>query len=224
MIYTTDIIGYQWDIFVKALALGVLLGGCYDVLRVFRILVPLGKKLFITSDFLYCVFAAFIIFSFLLNENFGMPRLYIYVGNGIGFFAWYFTVGRLAVKIAGTVRKIMKAVFAPFAKIFRKIIKKFEKPFNKAKIFSQKIVDKPKKLLKKNVKMVYNILCLNMLKAFSFCGGKAGKEPEKVESNGTEKTEKGTFSQDCSYCLRGLSAVLTDFHSDEHQQKTDRTR
>ncbi|MBQ7874970.1 MAG: spore cortex biosynthesis protein YabQ [Oscillospiraceae bacterium] len=223
MIYTTDIIGYQWDIFIRALALGVLLGGCYDVLRVFRILVPFGKKLFIASDFIYCVFGAFIIFSFLLNENFGMPRLYIYAGIAGGFFGWYFTFGRLAAKIAKALRKILKVLLKPFVKIFRKIIKKAENKLYKAKIFLQKTLDNPKKLLKKNVKVVYNILCLNMLKVFSFCGGKAGKEPEKVESNGTEKTEKGNFSQDRSYCIRGLSAVFPDIHSDEHQQKTNRT-
>lgn len=224
MIYTTDIIGYQWGIFIKALPLGLLLGGCYDILRMFRIIVPFGKKAFIASDFLYCVFSAFIIFSFLLNENFGIPRLYIYISIAIGFFAWYFTLGKISAKSARLLRKVLKAVFAPFIKIFRKILKIAEKRLYKAKNFTEKVIDKNKKLLKKNVKVVYNILCLNMLKAFSFCGGKAGKEPEKVESNGTEKTEKGTFSKDRSYRIRGLSAVFADIDPSADQQQTDRTQ
>ncbi len=223
MIYTTDIIGDQWGIFIKALALGALLGGCYDFLRVFRIIFPFRKKLFVASDFIYCVFAGFIIFSFLLNENFGIPRLYIYIGTAAGFFAWYFTLGRLSAKIAKLLKRLLRTVFSPMAKIFRKFLKKAEKRLYKAKNFTEKLLDKPKNLLKKNVKMVYNILCLNILKAFSFCGGKAGKEPEKVESSGTEKNEKRTFSQDRSYCIRGLRAVCDDIHADEHQQQKNRT-
>lgn len=223
MIYITDIIGYQWELMIKSLALGLLLGGCYDILRIFRIIVPFKKKLLIASDFIYCVFSAFIIFSFLLNENFGMPRFYIYLGIGGGFFGWYLTVGRISVKAAKILRKTLALFLSPFAKIFRKILKFAEKQLDKAKIFLQKAINPYKRLLKKNVKVVYNILCLNMLKAFSFCGEKAGKEPEKVESNGTEKTEKRDFPQDRSYCLRGLSAVFPDIDSDEHQQKTDRT-
>ena len=36
MIYTTDIIGDQWKIFIEAVAVGTVLGGCYDVLRILR--------------------------------------------------------------------------------------------------------------------------------------------------------------------------------------------
>ena len=67
MIYTTDIMGYQWEIFVKAIPLGLLLGGCYDVLRIIRTVIRFGKKLYIASDFFYCLWAGFLTFSFLLN-------------------------------------------------------------------------------------------------------------------------------------------------------------
>ena len=223
MIYTRDIIGYQWEVFIKALAFGVLLGGCYDVLRVIRTVVRFSKKLFMVSDFIYCVWAAFLIFSFLLNENFGMPRLYIYFGMAAGFCAWYFTVGKLNMFFARLLRRMLKAVLTPFVKIFKKLWKIAEKRLAKTKIFSEKAADKPKSLLKKAVKVVYNILCLNVLKAFPFCGGRAGKEPEKVESSGTEKAEEGIVPSDRSYRLRGVSSLFTDIHPDEHQRKTDGT-
>ena len=193
MIYTTDIIGDQWEIFLKAAALGLAFGGCYDILRFIRTVVRFGKKLFIASDFIYCLWASFIIFSFLLNENFGIPRFYIFFGIAAGFSFWYFTMGKVDMFLAKKLRRILKAVFNPFLKIFRKILKFAEKPLNKGKIFHQKAKDRVKSLLKKKSGLVYNILCLIILKAFSFCGRKAGKEPEKVESNGTEETEERRF-------------------------------
>ena len=188
MIYTTDIIGSQWEIFLKATWLGVLLGGCYDVLRNFRTLIRFKKTAFMVSDFLYCIWAAFLIFSFLLNENFGIPRFYIFLGTAVGFFAWYRTAGKINMFFAKKLRRFLKAVLSPFYKIFRKILEYMGKRLNEAKIFKQKPLDKSKRLLKKKSGMVYNILCLNIYKAFSFCGKKPERSPEKVESNGTEKT------------------------------------
>lgn len=222
MIYTTDIIGYQWQIFVKSIALGILLGGCYDFVRILRTVIRFGKKLFIASDFIYCLWVAFLIFSFLLNENFGIPRFYIFLGTALGFLVWYFTIGKIDMFLAKKLRKVLRAVFDPFFKIFQKILKFVKKRIAKAKIISEKAIDKRKSLLKKKARWVYNILCLNISKAFSFCGGKAGKEPEKVESNGAEKTEKGNFPESGSYCLRGISSDFSDLDAIEHQQEKER--
>jgi spore cortex biosynthesis protein YabQ len=194
MIYTTDIIGDQWEIFLKSALLGLAFGGCYDLLRFTRTVFRFGKKLFIASDFIYCLWASFIIFSFLLNENFGIPRFYIFLGIAIGFFVWYSTMGKIDMFLAKKIRRILNVLFRPFLRIFRKILKFAKKPLNKGKIFWQKVRCWVKSLLKKKSGLVYNILCLNILKAFSFCGRKAGKEPEKVESNGTEETEERRFS------------------------------
>ncbi len=217
MIYTKDIIGYQWDIFLKAAALGVLLGGCYDVLRVTRTIVHFGKRFFILSDFIYCVCSAFLIFSFLLNENFGIPRFYIFFGNAIGFFAWYFTLGKLNIAFAKKLRRFLKAFFGPIIKIFRNILKSAENRTAKAKIIYKKAAVKRKSLLKKKMEMVYNILCLNVQKAFLLCGKKVGKELEKLESDGTEKTEEGALAQSDSRCLRSIHSILTDINSGEHK-------
>ena len=102
-------------------------------------------------------------------------------------------------------------------------IEKAKKSFNKGKNYIKKEGDKGKRLLKKKAGLVYNVLCLNISKVFSFCGEKAGKEPEKVESNGTEKNEKGRFSENCSYCIRGISSLYPDINAGEHKRKTKRT-
>ena len=216
MIYTTDIIGYQWEIFLKSLALGILLGGCYDVLRIVRTVIRFGRKLFIASDFIYCVWAGFLTFSFLLNENFGIPRFYIFFAAALGFLIWYSTVGKINMFFAKILRKVLRKVSAPFFKIFRKKLKSAKIRTAKAKIFCEKAKKAYESLLKNKSGLVYNILCLNVSKAFSFCGEKAGKEPEKVESNGTEKTEKGAFPQNRSYCIRGVSSHISDIDAVKH--------
>ena len=218
MIYTTDIIGDQWKILIGAVELGLVIGGCYDILRVLRVAFSFGKRLYILSDYVFCLWGGFLTFSFLLNENYGIPRLYIFLGEGAGAIFWYLTVGRIAVPLGRFLRRII----SPFGKIFRKIGKNVEKSLNKAKKSFEKAVDKKKRLLKKGCRLVYNVLCLNISKAFSFCGGKAGKEPEKVESNGAEKTEKGNFPESGSYCLRGISSDFSDLDAIEHQQEKER--
>jgi hypothetical protein len=128
-------------------------------------------------------------------------------------------MGKIDMFLAKKLRKVLNALFKPFLKIFRKILKFAEKPLNKGKIFHQKAKDRVKSLLKKKSGLVYNILCLNISKAFSLCGGKAGKEPE-VESTGTEKTEEGDFPQNRSCCLRGISSLFPDIDAGGHQRKT----
>ena len=220
MIYTTDIIGDQWIIFLKAAKLGIILGGVYDILRILGIFIHFGKKLFIAGDFLYWIFSSFIIFSFLLNENFGIPRFYIFFGIGAGFAIWYLTIGKINIRIAKKAKRIFKKIFAPFYGIFRNIIKSTKKRADKTKIIFIKAFNKPKSLLKKKADMVYNILCLNIQKAFWFCGKKAGKEQSGIESAGTEKTEKRILPEDNSCCLRGIYPFFSDFDPGEHQQKT----
>ncbi|MBR3611231.1 MAG: spore cortex biosynthesis protein YabQ [Oscillospiraceae bacterium] len=217
MIYTDDIIAYQWAIFLKALNLGILLGGCYDFFRVIRIVFRLDTKLRIAFDFIYCLWAGFLTFSFLLNENFGFLRLYIIITAAMGFLAWYFTFGKIIAKSAVLLRKVLRFVLSPFAALWR-IIRKFaEKRLSKTKINLLNFAARTKSLLKKHVTIVYNILCLNVSKAFSFCGGKAGKEPERIESKGTQRTEEGTSAQNRGRCIRDLSSLFPDINAGPDQ-------
>ena len=218
MIYTTDIIGDQWKIFIEAVAVGTMLGGCYDVLRILRTVFRFGKKLFMASDFLFCLWAGFLSFSFLLNSNFGIPRFYIFFGEAIGFLAWYLSIGRVSVKFGKLLRRGLMKIFAPFAAIFRKIIKKAEKHLNIGRNYIKKEGNKGKRLLKKKAGLVYNVLCLNISKAFLFCGKKAGKEHEKSDGNGTEETQKRTFPEDSGHCVRNLCSLFPDFDSGEHKR------
>lgn len=209
MIYTTDIIGYQHGVFIKALELGLILGICYDFFRVIRTVFSFGKRLFFACDLIWSLWSGFLIFSFVLNENYGISRLYIFIAAGMGFLLWYFTAGKIIARLSKILKKLLGFIFRPIKKLFCGIYG----------ILFEKYSKKGIRLLKKNAFMVYNILCLNVSKAFSFCGEKAGKEPESLESNGTEKTETESFPQGRSYRLRGISSCFSDIDPGEHQFK-----
>lgn len=79
MIYTTDILGDQWEIFFGSLMLGVLLGFCYDFIRAAKIIFSFRKKAAIAADVIYSVWAGFLVFSFLAGKEFrNSADLYIY--------------------------------------------------------------------------------------------------------------------------------------------------
>lgn len=220
MIYTNDIIGDQWSIFAEALAVGVVLGGCWDVFRGLGLFLPKKLLVIIARDFLFCIWAGFLSFAFLLNVNFGMPRGYIYFAELLGFFAWYFTVGKLNFKLMKLATKVIRRaagfIFMPVAKLIEGIFNSTKKHGAKIKIFFDKSIIKPKKLLKKNRNVLYNKLCLSKKNSSYFYKRKAGKEHGSFETGGTQK-EKEPAASDCGYCFRSLSSLFTDSDSGQYK-------
>ena len=220
MIYTRDIIGDQWAIFMEAIAVGAALGGCFDIFRAAWLFVPKKPWAIIARDVLFCLWAGFLSFSFLLNVNFGMPRAYIYFGEAIGFFAWYFTFGKIvfwiAMRAVKIIKTVLKAILRPVLKIFSAVFSVLKSCARKVKIFCAKFYVNQEKLLKNKRKVLYNKLYLSSKMAFPFCGGKAGKEHGSFERSGTEK-EKEYYPSDRSYCIRRVSSLFPD--SDTSQNK-----
>lgn len=221
MIYTRDIIGDQWAIFVQAVAVGAVLGGCFDIFRAAWLFAPKKRWTIILRDALFCLWAGFLSFSFLLNVNFGMPRAYIYLGEGAGFLAWYMTLGKvnfwLAKRLSRIIKSVLKFIFRPFFKILKGFFALLKGSFQKIKIFCANFYANQEKRLKNKEKVLYNKLCLSRNTAFPFCGGKAGKEHGSFERSGTEK-EKEYYSSDCSYCLRSVSSIFADSYSGEDKR------
>lgn len=220
MIYTSDIIGDQWSIFLEALAVGAVLGGCWDVFRGIGLFLPKKSAVIIAKDFLYCIWAGFLSFAFLLDVNFGMPRMYIYFAELVGFFVWYLTVGKVNFKImkfvAGIIRKAAGLIFSPIIKLTCCILTVAKKHGEKTKKIFAKSLVKPKKLLKNNGNMLYNKLCLSKKKGSCFYERKAGKEHGSFERSGAQK-EKESAATDCGYCFRSLSSLFADSDSGQHK-------
>lgn len=217
MIYTDDIIGDQLTIFFGAAMLGILVGGCFDLFWAIKLFLGLKRKPAAVADIFFCIWTGFLTFSFLLNENYGIPRFYIYFGEALGFLTWYFTVGRVIRFVLKKLKKITDKIFAfflpPIKRIYTKISVKTKKILIKCKNIFIKNVMNSKKLLKKKTDVVYNKLYLNGKKAFSFCGRKAGKESESFENI----REEERFTSDCSYCIRNVSDLFSDINSNENK-------
>ncbi len=217
MIYTTDIIGEQSGIFIGAVMLGILIGVCFNFFWAIKLLLSLKKKTAAVTDIFFCIWSGFLTFSFLLNENYGIPRFYIYFGETIGFLMWYFTVGKVIEFVLKKLKIITDKFFGlflpPIKRIYTKISMKTEKIFIKCKNIFIKNVMNSKKLLKKKSGVVYNKLCLNGKKAFTFCGSKAGKESGSFENI----EEKERFASGCSYCIRNVSDIFSDINSNENK-------
>ena len=67
------------ELAAMSVSLGILLMASYDLLRLFRFLVP-HKSIFLgLEDFGYCLYAAWMTFSLLFWENSGVIRAYVIV-------------------------------------------------------------------------------------------------------------------------------------------------
>lgn len=215
MIYTTDIIGEQSGIFIGAVMLGILIGACFDLFWTIKFFFSLKQKAAAAIDILFCIWSGFLTFSFLMNENYGIPRFYIYFGEVIGFLMWYFSAGKvikfLMKKLKTVTDKIFGLFLRPLKRFYTKISAGTMKIFIKCKNIFIKNITNSKKLLKKKTDVVYNKLYLSRKKVFSFCGRKAGKESGSFESIGEEEH----FTSGRSYCIRNVSDILSDINTNE---------
>lgn len=136
----------ETQIVLKALVLGA---GCcflYDILRIFRRLLPRGSVLTGIEDVIFWIVNAMAIFVFMYNANGGIVRAYIIVFMILGMIIWEKMIGRFVVqyvtklirmvwdKVLGRMlRFIFKIVYTSFLKkiikMIHKVLKKIVKPF-----------------------------------------------------------------------------------------------
>lgn len=92
--------------------MGFILGFYYEIFRVPRLVLRSGKKALFFQDFFFCLSAAVITFLFSLAVMDGRLRLYLFLGEAIGFAAYYFTVGRLVVRFSVTAVNFVRLFIA----------------------------------------------------------------------------------------------------------------
>lgn len=119
----------------EALFLGVsfLIGAAlfllYDILRIFRRIVPHGNIWIGFEDFLYWMICTGAVFIMLYQENDGMVRGFAIGGVVIGMISYYFLLSRFVIKInvlvlktvLGFFKKVFGFLLGPFFKIWKKI-------------------------------------------------------------------------------------------------------
>lgn len=116
--------------FLWAVVLGGGLGGVYDVFRVLRILRSKDRPaLVFAEDLLFALIAAFATASCFTWTNFGQVRLFLLVGEGLGFMVWHCTLGVFIGVVARWVARFLRWIERIFGQIFKKIMEFFKKPF-----------------------------------------------------------------------------------------------
>lgn len=110
--------GQTWS-FLYSLLLGMGLGLFYDVFRILRIALPHRTIAVAMEDLVYWTSAAFLTFFFFFYTDGGRIRIYLLVGEAIGFIFYYFTLGAV---IVGATRRIIAALRWLFHWIYRLLI------------------------------------------------------------------------------------------------------
>lgn len=100
-------------LFGDSFLLGILLFVLYDVIRIFRRILPRGIVLVSVEDFLFWFFAGSAVFVLLYRENDGALRFYVLGGMLAGALLYYLCISRkfmpwITRKIAGIKKQLKK--------------------------------------------------------------------------------------------------------------------
>ena len=115
----------MWELqfFGLAALRGVLILVLYDLLRIFRRVVPHGVWSVAAEDILYWIGTALLIFQLLYRENDGAVRGYALFAVAAGMLLYHQTLSSWVVEhIAGILRLVQGILFAPVRIAGRKIV------------------------------------------------------------------------------------------------------
>ncbi len=143
--------------FLFSLGFGFIMGAIYDVFRIVRTSISKGKKIQIFFDVAYCILLAFLTFIFFITVNEGEIRIYLLLGEAIGFAVYSLSMGTIVFafgeKWIGNIKSFLRFAFTPIKKLYEKIRqilikagKRRKKPENKSKMH-----------LKLNKHLLYNL-------------------------------------------------------------------
>lgn len=151
----------QTEIFFYSLGFGFLLGILYDVFRTLRLIISRSKGFVLFMDLLYFSVCAFLTFCFIMVVDSGKVRLYVALGEILGWLIYYFSFGAIALKVSNAVirfvRRAFSVVFKPVKRIFGKLWRKFSKIAVSGKKIIRKTDKKVKFNLQKHKGIVYNL-------------------------------------------------------------------
>lgn len=117
--------GIMWELqfFGLAVLRGVGILMLYDLLRIFRRVVPHGVWLIAAEDVLYWIGTALLVFQLLYRENDGAVRGYALFAVAVGMLLYHQTLSNWMVEhIAGILKLIFGIVLKPFRLIWGKIV------------------------------------------------------------------------------------------------------
>ena len=152
----------QTRIFFYSLGFGFLLGIRYDVFRTLRKVISNSRGFVLFMDLLYFAACAFLIFCFNMVVDSGHIRIYIALGELLGWLIYYFSFGAIAIKAGNAVSALLKRFFGIISKPIRIIIQKIAQKMKRFSNFNKKLIRKNDKkakfILQKYKGIVYNLI------------------------------------------------------------------
>lgn len=123
----SETIGQEADFLGIAILVGAALFLLYDMLRIFRRIIPHGNLWIGAEDFLYWLVCTGVVFVMLYRENDGMVRGFAFGGVLLGMFFYYLLLSRYVVRInvlvwktaLGFFGRIFGVVLRPARKVFK---------------------------------------------------------------------------------------------------------
>lgn len=136
--------------------LGVFLAASYDVLRIFRGLIPHGSLLVNIEDLLYWIYVAVVIFLMLYEKNDGQLRGYVFGGLLVGMAVYGCTFSRICVPpLIAFLQRIRDFLLKPV----RRLLRFLHAERKKSEAYCEKVWECQKKRLKKMWKLVKMGIC-----------------------------------------------------------------
>ncbi len=114
-------------IFLYSCLLGCGLAMVYDLFRILRLAFPGGKAAVFIEDGIFVIIATLATFVFCVNFCNGYFRVFVAIGEILGFILYYFTVGVLVFRAAKSIINGVKAVLRFLHRILVKPVVKFMK-------------------------------------------------------------------------------------------------
>lgn len=161
-VYVAD----QTLVFLKAGAVGMLLGLFFDVLRISRLAVWTPRPLLFAEDFLFFAAAAVVTFLFQLQATDGMLRMFLFIGELLGAVLYFSAFSGFVMGFSIRIINVFKAVgrfiyrrmLLPIWKLFYQIAVLLMQPFLFLGRITKKVLQNAKFRLKVYRKVLYNQL------------------------------------------------------------------
>ncbi|MFT3950574.1 MAG: spore cortex biosynthesis protein YabQ [Oscillospiraceae bacterium] len=175
-------VAMETRLFLWSCVLGFALGAAYDCLRVFRILIPQGKRLagklaVAAQDVLFFLAGGAGYYLFVSELAWGQLRLFILGGILLGFFTEHFTIGNL---LTGALRAVVgwlfRKLFYPVMKLITAAFRILNNRTVKILLNFMKKQKTERKRLKVEKSMVYNNHVSNDITKKRKTGGRGNRK------------------------------------------------
>lgn len=159
-------ITHQCQSFLLALGVGAGLSLLYDLFRFLRLILPEQSWRIAVEDVLYCLLCGFITVRFALWADQGRLRIYLLLGELLGWLLCHFTLGQLLYaaarrmidRLSRILRWLFRHILLPLYKLLRRILSVFLKIMAiPGKIF-KKLSIRCKFFLKRRAILLYNLI------------------------------------------------------------------